>query len=155
MVFNSGFKGLITNIQTDVSYIFLFIKLQQNTLVRICMCVHAHTNTHTHIHHVILYFLWHVSSLTDPSSGRYNAGDCGAHDIWLYIFIRECNFSNFQVKYKVNVKQSRYRLGQALRIPGGWGSQIWRQSAYEGGKVVSPTHRPPLPTGNIAGTHFC
>jgi hypothetical protein len=24
-----------------------------------------------------------------------------------------------------------------------------RQSAHEGGKVVSPTHRPPLPPGNI------
>jgi len=26
---------------------------------------------------------------------------------------------------------------------------------HEGGKVVSPTHRPPLPPGNIPGTHFC
>jgi hypothetical protein len=30
-----------------------------------------------------------------------------------------------------------------------------RQSAHEGGKVVSPSHRPPLPSGNIPGTHFC
>ena len=34
-------------------------------------------------------------------------------------------------------------------------SQISRQSAHEGGKVVSPKHRPPLPLGNIPGTHSC
>jgi hypothetical protein len=55
---------------------------------------------------------------------------------------------------KVKVKQSDYTTGPALRVPGGLDSQTSRQSAHEDGKVVSPTHGPPLPPGNIPGTHF-
>jgi hypothetical protein len=53
------------------------------------------------------------------------------------------------------VKQPHYRPWQALRFPGLWSSQILRQSAHEGGKIVSLTHRQPLLPGNIPGTHFC
>ena len=68
--------------------------------------------------------------------------------------VRLC-FRKYFAHVNVKVKQSHYGPGQALTVPGGWGSQISRQSALQGAKVVSPTHRPPLPSGNIPGTHFC
>ena len=44
----------------------------------------------------------------------------------------------------IQEKQSLHRPGQALRVPGGSGSRISRQSAHYGGDVSS-THRSLLP----------
>jgi hypothetical protein len=53
---------------------------------------------------------------------------------------------------KVKVQLFHYRpLGlQEVEAP-----RISRQSAHEGGKVVSPMHRLPLSPGDIPGTRFC
>jgi len=50
---------------------------------------------------------------------------------------------------------------RAIAVPSGpEGSRKLRfpdfmTTAQDGGKVVSLTHRPPLPLGNTPGTHFC
>jgi hypothetical protein len=49
-------------------------------------------------------------------------------------------------------------IGKAIplqALTGPEGSRRLRLPAHEGGKVVSPMHRPPLPSGNIPAIHFC
>jgi len=47
--------------------------------------------------------------------------------------------------HKLKVKLSLYRPGQALSAPKVEAGRITGQSAHEGDKFASPTHRPPLP----------
>jgi len=59
---------------------------------------------------------------------------------------RQCRTVSVLLVNWINLKQSRYRPGQLLRVPGGWGSQISWQSAHEGGKFVTGH---PYPRGII------
>jgi hypothetical protein len=70
--------------------------------------------------------------------------------IWTTLYIYD-----HTIILRCKVKLSYYRPGRALGVTGGWRSRISRQLAHEGGKIVSPTHRPTLPPGRIPGTHFC
>ena len=55
------------------------------------------------------------------------------------------------------------RKGKAVPLQAWSGPEVSRKlrfpdfmtTAQDGGKVVSLTHRPPLPTGNTPGTYFC
>jgi len=70
--------------------------------------------------------------------------------------------------YKDNLHKTRYLSsdlykGKAVAIQACSGSEGSRKlrfphymtTAQDGGKVVSPTHRPPLHPGNAPGTYFC
>jgi hypothetical protein len=68
--------------------------------------------------------------------------------------------SAIAVEISWELKNGKQGKGKAIPLKAWTGSEgsrrlISRQSAHEGGKVVSPTHRPPLLPGNILGTHFC
>jgi hypothetical protein len=95
----------------------------------------------------ILYLpltIFPLKILDNVSSNGSGAGIAASSHRGRY-FEGDRSFRLLRREVKVKVKQSHYRHGQAHKVRGAWGSQISRQSADEGDKVVSPTHRPPLP----------
>jgi len=73
---------------------------------------------------------------------------------------------DWQIIYNVTVNSEELRgkgIGKAVLLQAWSGPEGSRKlrfpdfvtTAQDGGKVVSLTHRPPLPQGNAPGTHFC
>ena len=89
---------------------------------------------HTYIIHTtyIALLLQHASALKGQSSG-----------------ITTDAFSKLKSKAAPLQAWSGPESSRKLRFPD------FMTTAQEGGKVVSLTHRPPLPPGNPPGTHFC
>ena len=67
------------------------------------------------------------------------------------VCVQPLRLYNFLIRIEVN--QSRYRPGVAQRVLRELRFPDFMTTAQDGGKVVSPTHRPPLPTENTPGTH--
>ena len=69
----------------------------------------------------------------------------------------------FQARSSLVIAMLVLLKGKAVPLQAGSGPEGSRKlrfpdfmtTAQSGAKVVSLTHRPPLPTGNTPGTHFC
>jgi hypothetical protein len=68
-----------------------------------------------------------------------------------------------KLKFEFGVKILQVYKGKAVPLQAWSGPEGSRKlrfpyymtTAQDGGKVVTLTHRPPLPPGNAPGTHFC
>ena len=73
----------------------------------------------------------------------------GGHIFWILLLCLKLVLCIHYVKAVPLQAWSGPEGSRKLRFPD------FMTTAQDGGKVVSLTHRPPLPPGNFPGTHFC
>ena len=105
-----------------------------------------------------MVFVWKVSCNSKDAILLNRLGDVGT----ALQFCIACSLNNPEKprimairNKKIMVKQSRYRPGQAQRVLRKLRFPDFVTTAQDCGKVVSLTHWPTLPPGNIPGNHFC
>ena len=89
----------------------------------------------------------------------FNPLNAELNPICYLLALLEAHYIFHVSRIRVNVKPG----GPSVLLQGWTGPEGSRKlrfpdyvtTAQDGGKVVSHTHRPPLPPGNTPGTHFC
>ena len=89
---------------------------------------------------------------------------CGfMSELYFYLIPRSFISSKYLLADKIQCLQPYQMKGKAVPLQAWSGPEGSRNlkfpdfmtTAQDIGKVVSLTHRPPLPQGNVPGTHFC
>jgi len=94
---------------------------------------------------VVYYTYCLLEVISAPDNGRRREQSWNLH--WpSIVYVAHCPWSLLSVPLQA---WSGPEGSRNLRLPD------FMTPAQDGGKVVSLTHRPPLPPGNAPGTHFC
>jgi len=115
------------------------------------------SDVHVTVHRVKFLIINQPDALISPIYSRnenLHVSDSSSVHHQEFFTVQTAMLYAIQVCWQLASRMSMFRPGQALRVPRGWGSQISRQSAHEGGKVFSPTHRPGLPRRKYAWYSF-